>query len=70
MKIDTTDEELAKLADEEAVTVLPTFKFYKDGKEVSFDACGGGHSLRLPLVLQGCSVTLCAISKEGCTCNV
>ena len=34
VKIDTTDEELSKLADEEAVTVLPTFKFFKDGKEV------------------------------------
>ena len=37
VKIDTTDEELGKLADEEGITVLPTFKFYKDGKEV----CGG-----------------------------
>ncbi len=34
MKVDTTDEELGKLADEEGVSVLPTFKFYKDGKEV------------------------------------
>lgn len=34
VKIDTTDEELGKLADEEGVTVLPTFKFFKDGKEV------------------------------------
>ena len=36
VKIDTTDEEMSKVAEEEAVSVLPTFKFYKDGKEVCF----------------------------------
>lgn len=34
MKVDTTDEELGKLADEEGVSILPTFKFYKEGQEV------------------------------------
>lgn len=34
VKVDTTNEELGKLADEEAVSVLPTFKFYSGGKEV------------------------------------
>ncbi len=39
-KVDTTNEQLEGLASEQGVKVLPTFKFFKGGKEVKDQVSG------------------------------
>lgn len=40
VKVDTTDDAVASLAEEQGVKVLPTFKFFKGGEEVKQPVSG------------------------------